>query len=223
MARFKPTFPQLQRGDPLARGLIAAYPFHEGAGKVLHDASGNRHDGTLQNAPPWIGGRAGSCLSFNGSNQSVDTGISNLPLTNLTISFWGNESSGNGGRIFGYENASSGSNGIALYFPGGPKLIMRNNGTSYDMGWGSIALGKWFHYVITISSIAGAVLYLNSAVVNSNSNARSYTSSGVTFHIGSAGAGGNYFKGLIDDVRIYNRALSAAEVKLSYVESGGLT
>lgn len=219
MARFKPTFPQLQRGDPLASGLIAAYTFHEGAGNTLHDVSGNRHNGSLQNGPPWIGGRAGSCLSFNGSNQSVDTGIGNLPLTNLTISFWANESSGNGGRVFGYENASSGSSGIGLYFPSGPKLIMRNNGTSYDMTWGSVVAGKWFHYVITISSVVGTFLYLNSAVVNSNSGAQSYTSSGVTFHIGSAGAGGNNFKGLVDDVRIYSRALSAAEIRLLYVVS----
>ena len=73
-------------GGPI--GLVAAYAFDEGSGTVLHDASGNGHDGTISGAT-WAGGHDGGALSFNGSNASVDLGrLGTFYQSGFTLEAW---------------------------------------------------------------------------------------------------------------------------------------
>ena len=150
----------------------------------------------------------------------MDTGINNLPLTDITVTFWAKTRSGSqaGSRPIGYENSGSGANGLAVYYPSAtnPWLIMRNAGTTYDMSMGTIIAEIWYQYTVTISSIDGTIVYLNGVRTNSNTSAKSYTSASVTFHMGSAGNAAVPFKGSMDDVRVYNRVLSAAEIARMY-------
>lgn len=157
-------------------------------------------------------GVVGQAFSFDGVDDYMSTSLNNLPLTDLTIDFWANTDSGNTGRLFGYENALYGSYGLAMYFPGPntstPYLIMRKGESYYDMSWGTIVPGTWNHYTATISSTAGTKTYLNGVLVSSNANATSYSyAPGVTFKIGSAGYGGYYYKGLVDEFKIFNTAV----------------
>jgi hypothetical protein len=177
------------------------------------------NNGTVQGGVTYVAGKVGQAFSFDGSDDYVHTSINNLPLTDLTIEFWANENSGNTGRIFGYEDAGEGSNGLGLYFPSKttPSLIMRNNGNTYDMSWGTITTGSWNHYAITISSSAGTKLYLNGVQTSSNAAAVGYSHNpSVSFNIGSAGLSGQYFKGLIDEVAVYSGALTAEEIASQY-------
>jgi len=187
------------------------------------DYSGNGNSGTCSGNPPWTARIAGvGALSFNGSGQFVSTSVNNLPTSDLSIAFWANASAGNGvgasHRIFGYENSSSGTNGLAMYFSTdtAPMLIMRNNGTSYDMAWGTISTGSWYHYAVTISSTAGTCVYLNGVLVNANISATAYSVAGQSFHIGTSGDAATPFIGSLNDVRVYNRALSVSEVAELY-------
>src|SRR5690242_12076043 len=69
-------------------GLVAAYAFDEASGTVLHDGSGNGHDGTVSGAT-WTGGHDGGALSFNGSNSSVDLGqLGTFYQSGFTLEAW---------------------------------------------------------------------------------------------------------------------------------------
>ena len=67
MGIFKPLPPRLQRGHPLARGLVGAWEFTEGSGLMAYDSSGYGNHGTLENGAAWSGGRAGSAALFGGN------------------------------------------------------------------------------------------------------------------------------------------------------------
>ena len=86
MAIAKPTFPRLQRGHPLVRGLVAAWTFHEGSGPTARDLSGRQNHGTLANGPAWVGGERGSAISFDGSNDRIN--IPAMALSVFSLSLW---------------------------------------------------------------------------------------------------------------------------------------
>ena len=57
--------------DGILNGLVGWWKFDEGSGTVAYDSSGNDLDGTTNGNPPWVSGKIGGALSFNGSNQYV--------------------------------------------------------------------------------------------------------------------------------------------------------
>jgi len=194
-------------------GLVAWWPGDDNASDII---GGN--DGTLMNGATFAPGEVGQAFSFDGIDDSIGTPINNLPLTDLTIDFWANEAPGNAGRIFGYEDIYSGADGLGMYFPSqtNPYLIMRDNGVAYDMSLGTITVGSWNHYAITISSTEGTKLYLNGIQTNSDPTAIAYSSAGISLRISSAGTDDVYFNGLIDEVQLYDRALSDSEIQAIY-------
>lgn len=164
-------------------------------------------------------GKFGQGALFNGTSSTITTPFNNnLSLTDLSFSFWANTNMGNTGRIIGYEDATSGTNGLAIYFPNNtsPTFVMRNNNTSYDTNFGTVSTGVWHHYAISISSTVGLKLYIDGGEVGSNASATAYTSAGKILHIGSGGNPDSYYKGSIDDFAIFSKALSATEVLTLY-------
>ncbi|HBB04001.1 TPA: hypothetical protein DCZ39_03845 [Patescibacteria group bacterium] len=77
-------------------------------GILIKDLSQYGNNGSGMGGITWTGnGKWNGGYQFDGINDYVSTSINNLPLTNLTIAFWAYEDANNGGRIFGYENASN--------------------------------------------------------------------------------------------------------------------
>ena len=219
----------------LSSGLVAWYPFDGNAS----DMSGNGNDGTVYGAT--LGedrnGEAGKAYEFDGVNDWID--LNNKLITeNFTLSLWTQidlnhtvESDEQGvvlhsayyngrGLITFYraEDYLSLPEGLEFRFHTGTSLS--NQKTSYDEGE-ITDFGNWNNLVITHTN--GAVTYFyNSSLAKSVSvssfvvtNSYPYTNNGET--IGKASwSNGSYFKGSIDDVRIYNRALSEAEVQALY-------
>ena len=214
----KPPVCILNRAHPLARGLVAAWPFDEGGGgKTVRDAVGSNH-GTAQAYNKWTGGAFGHCMAFNGTNDyvSVADSASLDGMANITIAFWGKAStfSDNAypvGKRASYEFLANG---------GKLKAGVNSGDWVYATTATSITTGVWFHATVTYDG-SNVKIYYNGSLEDTQPQsglvANNTNPLGLGFLLNPA-VEGYQFNGSIDDVRIYNRALSAAEVAAVYAD-----
>jgi chitodextrinase len=197
-------------------GLVAAYSFGEGSGGTVADGSGNGNTGTVQNATWTAAGKYGPALSFNGSNARVTiANASSLQLSGaLTLEAWVNPTTvasawrdviykGNDNY---YLMGTTDHAGAA----GGGALI----GGSYSEVFNTSPLptNTWSYLALTYDGTTER-LYLNGALVASKTKTGTITSSTNPLTIGSDPIYGQYFNGLIDEVRVYNTALTATAIQ----------
>src|SRR5262249_9509636 len=159
----------------------------------------------------------GSALSFNGANSIVTVADSpTLDMTTaLTLEAWVNPSAapqGWQGVIF-KEMPADGA--YFLYRSGyGPVPVagIYSGVERQILGTSGLGINTWTHLAFTYD---GAVerLYVNGVQVSSRAQTGAIQTSTGVLHIGGDDLWGEYFQGLIDEIRIYNRALSAAEVQ----------
>ncbi len=213
-------------------GLIAAYGFSEGSGTTTADASGNGLTGSLQNTTWTTLGKDGNALNFNGTSSFVDLGtLSSFPMTSSsTWSAWvfptGNPP--DDGQIIA---KSSGNDGWQLKTT--PDTGARTFGVAVSNGSGEVqrysntvlSLNRWY-YVAGVYNAASQTLDIyvngvldNGALVGTVPAAQSNPAS-VNVNIGRR-QGGYYFIGTIDDVRVYSRALSQAEIQADMITPVG--
>ena len=209
-------------------GLVAAYGFSEGSGATTADASGNGNSGTLKRAGWTAAGHSGNALSFNGSGAFVDLGNgATLQLSgSMTVSAWIRAAA------FPFDDAAvvskrtSSKVGFQLdtTIDTGPrtigfKLTSPTGAMMARYGASALQLNQWY-YVTGVYDAAAQTLnvYLNGALDNGTllgPVASAQQNSALNVNIGRrAGALGYAFNGTIDEVRIYNRALSPAEIQL---------
>ncbi len=202
---------------------VGYWKFDDFSGTTAVDASGMGNDGTINGATWEVRGKKGSALSFDGSDDRVVVSNANnsiLPPDNgaFTISLWFNS-----GEISTPSIKSIMSN--ETYLTSGFRFGTDNNGKlrfwSTESG-GSISLisnttireGSWYHAVVVYTGNS-AKMYINGVedvedtlgVVVSNTN---------DIHIARAIGGKQYFKGKIDEVKIYNYALTPRQVAMEY-------
>lgn len=217
-------------GSPAAvTDLLARWSFNEGAGTTAADASGAGHAGTVSGGAQWIPGRLGQALRFDGATGRVRVPASAglAPSAGVTVEAWVRRS-GSPGQ-FRYvvskgatacETASYGlysgpAGGLVFYVAGpGPTDFTR----SPDAGAG-IWDGQWHHVAGTFDG-AAVRLFVDGTEVASGTphgDPISYAelSTGDLFVGHYDGCDGLDFAGDVDDVRIYGRALGAAEIKAS--------
>ncbi len=209
-----------------ATGLVASYSFEEGSGTTTADASGNSNTGTLANATWTTSGKYGKALSFNGTSSIVNIAdAASLRLTTaMTLEAWVNPSAaGNVWRTVVMKEVA-GDLAYSLYANEDvnvPAAYVRIGTTSPRAGGASVVpLNTWTHLAATYG--AGSLrLYVNGTLVSTTAVTGSIASSTKPARIGGNTIWGEYFAGLIDEVRIYNRALSAAEIATDM--AGGYT
>ncbi len=188
---------------------------HNGAA----DRSGNANTGTLANAT-WAGasaGKFGNALSFNGTNAwvTVNSSSSLTLTTGMTAEAWVNPTAlGNAYRAVIFRE-QPGNEVYSLYadqagsqFPTGEVYV---NGYKDANGTAVLPLNSWTHLAETYDG-SSVRLYVNGTLVSTTAAAGSLASSTSPLRIGGNSIWGEYFSGLIDEVRVYNRALSAAEI-----------
>jgi hypothetical protein len=201
-------------------GPVAAYAFNEGAGTTLGDASGNGNTGTLQ-GPTWTAaGKYGAALSFDGINDLVVVNPSNsLNLsTAMTLEAWVFPTAAQSGwrtivqrEVDAFTFNASNING-ALHPAGGGTFDGQLDHTASPS---ALAVNAWSHVALTWDG-ATLRLYVNGAQVSSKPRTGTLQTSANgagPIRIGGNVPYGEFFQGLIDELRIYNRALSAAEVE----------
>lgn len=199
------------------------------------DKSGFNNVGYLTNAPSWTNGVMGGGLYFNqASSQVVGVGsVSSFQITYpITIAFWGKATtfaSGSSPDWDDYyvaigEDSVVGSMVVQLFGQpgGGLYQLMRNGTTGADRHFCAneslISAGTW-HHIVAVDSGTAMTVYVDTVASTNNLESFSRAAANGNLTIGGRGYSGNYTlyaDGAIDDVRIYNRALTADEVKLLY-------
>ena len=201
------------KGVPYDRSLVGYWNLNEGSGAVAYDSTGNGNNGTLTGAS-WVDGKYGKALTFDGASNKVDCGNNaSLRVQNLTVSFWFNSvNSTTDERAIvdkGWANGfACGHQTSKLYFLG------RKADTSAEQLYGLTNLtAGWNFYTATYNGII-LTLYLNGAYDNSD-NVSLVFNHAANLLIGK-NAGGGYYEGIVDDVRVFNRSLTAVEIAALY-------
>jgi len=205
-------------------GLVAAYNFNEGSGSTVTDLSGNNLTGTIVGATWTTGGKYGNALSFNGTSSYVDLGNpAVLQMTgNMTIEAWVKAAAtpADDGQIVAKSDSTSGWQLKTSHDSGPQTFAMAVTSSSATRGQRysttTCSLNTWYHIAGVYNTAAGTLdIYVN-GVLNSGTLRGSIPTSNrnaaVNVNIGRR-AGGYYFNGVIDEVRIYNRALSPTEIQ----------
>lgn len=198
----------------------------------------NNNAGTLRGSPTATTDRFGvtnGALNFNGTSQYISTTNSYSNPTNFTVSVWFKTTTTTGGSLIGFTSNQTGLTGShdrhiymgtdgRIYFGvyGGAVRTV-NSGTVYNDG-------NWHQVTATMSSSTGISLYLDGALVSTNSagtSAENFTGywrmAAQTFNVGWPSApSSSYFLGALDDAFIFNRVLSAAEVATLYSSPYGV-
>ena len=204
--------------QPNNLGLIAYWSFNEGKGTQVNDFSGSGNSGTLSGTtiPSWANGKRGGALNFDGSSSYITGSGSALPnvgvAASTTISAWIKPTSTSGTREIFTKGASGNCFNYGMVMVGGV-LSARNSNNDYALGSASITANIWQHVTVVFGS-AGATGYVNGVQVGTNASGATTNCATNNWSIGTRAynALSEFFPGIIDDVRIYNRALSATDV-----------
>jgi hypothetical protein len=203
-----------------AASLVAAYSFNEGSGTTVTDASGNNNTGTISHATWTTAGKFGGALVFNGTSAKVT--IPDVPslrfTTDMTLAAWVKPSKvtsawrdiiykGDGNY---YLMATSTTNSLPA---GGGRF----GGPSIEtLGTAALAVKTWTHLAVTYDG-AALRLYVNGVQVSSRAQTGNLVTSANPLQIGGDSIYGQYFRGTIDEVRIYDQALSPSEIQADMV------
>lgn len=167
----------------------------------------------------------GTCLDFDGVDDVVsfaDHASIDLPNTH-TIAAWVKPASfgeASGGRIV---DKDPGAGGYALFLQNnaGERCIRAFCGaTGHNSNLGIIQLGVWQHVAVTYDKDAGSnqvKFYYNGVAVGTSTDTDANTNTSASLRIGSNVAGDRAFHGKIDEVKVYDRALTATEIQNEFI------
>jgi phosphatidylinositol-3-phosphatase len=211
-------FALLPAGAPAASAsLVAAYSFNEGSGTVVGDSSGNGRTGTVSNGTWSASGKYGSALVFNGTSSVVTVAdATSLHLTSaMTIEAWVDPSTVTSAwRDVIYKgNDNYYLEGTSCCASGGPAAGGTFGALDDDVeGPSRLTANVWTHLAETYDG-ATVRLFVNGVQVASKAESGLLATSSNPLQIGGDSLYGQWFSGLIDEVRVYNTALSAAQIQ----------
>jgi len=215
------TLPDIPVTDP---NLVAWWRLDEASGTAAVDWSGHDHHGTLMGNPQHVNGYDGGALEFGGRDDFVHVpGPANLDFgTDFTWTAWIKTSSD--GTVIARAPATGN------WAQGGKSLFVRGGLLTVDVGWvgyveSTIAVddGQWHHVAATTQFQTGVTedtttLYIDGEFAGSRNdwNVNQFSEGSQSVKIGFTN--GNFpaspwFNGLIDEVRAYNKVLTATELK----------
>ena len=186
------------------------------SGTTLVDRSGRGHTGTISGATWSTQGKFGGALSFDGVNDWVtigDTAALDL-TTGMTLEAWVAPSTLSGWRTALLKERPGGL-AYALYTSGDdtrPSGYVAAPGDVAVIGSASLPVNTWTHVALTYDG-ANLRLFVNGVQVRTTALSSAITTSTGVLRIGGNSVWSEFFQGRIDDVRIYNRALTAGEIQ----------
>jgi glucose/arabinose dehydrogenase/fibronectin type 3 domain-containing protein len=205
-----------ESATPQPSGLVAGYTFDAGAGATAADLSGNNNNGTI-NGATWTTGRFGGGLSFNGTAKVQVASAPTLNLTTgMTLAAWIKPTANQNGWVTVIQKQTdayllNASNGQGALFPGGGATT--SGGWQYVSGTSANPVNVWTHLAVTYDT-SSVRLYVNGTQVASQAAIGTIQTTTSPLWIGGNSPYGEYFTGVLDEVRVYNRPLSAAEIQV---------
>ena len=217
--------------DPLhqlSKGCVFHLLLNEGSGSRAYDVSGHGNHGTLKNMCPnvqgskWQGSKFGGGLAFDGTDDYVDMGNTNDLCSSFSISIWSKINtvglsvqcllSKMPDAVVWWQlqikNSGSATPGhyTFQFDDDADKRVLNSNKPMDDNLW---------HYSVITRNASGYILYVDGIVHDTAASNGDLANSG-NLLMGLQTFQGYYLNGTIDEVRIYNRALSAQEIKQLY-------
>lgn len=229
-------------------GLIAYWKFDEGSGTTAHDSSGNGHTGTLVNGPSWVDGKYGKALSFDGENDYVDCGtLGTFGSTALegatTYMCWLNSSQAASSFILGTENDYP---KMAVVVHTNTPEVDRLRVYLRDDNWKRLAADLatpfdftgtgWHHFAFVLDAEHAELAFYIDGIPRAveyyyEDSPSSFSDFQYPLFIGAHDMWGSIeygppmqplpkvtFEGVIDEVMIFNRALTEEEIEEYYGE-----
>jgi hypothetical protein len=232
-----PTRTSTPAGTAAASGPVAAYAFGEGSGTSTADASGNGHTGTLFGNPVWTAGRYGSALQFSGGatydgvNLAPNNGFDGLVQGTLEawVKFDTSAAAGIHDWFDGHDTAGCSypfefdfnNRGGTVYW----EVWAGNTAQCTATFYAQVPIanpGLWHHLAYVVSGI-GNTWYLDGIAQTPSYLAGSAStrfffasiaaSSNTRYDVGTSEMQSETFKGIIDELRIYARPLTQAEIQ----------
>lgn len=207
-------------GTSLASGLVGHWTFD---GKYLStttatDASGQGNNGTLTGGPRPTFGRLGQALQVDGVDDYVDFGVSSGSLlvnTNFSVAFWTKVTGSCVGFCGFIAKSQSGPYPFAIRSL--PTMQYMINSDVLDTSFSPV-VGTWYHVLATFDTTSGRKFYVDGVLRASDAYTTVPGNNGDSVYMGLdyIPSGNRFVPALFDDVRIYNRALTAGEVKQLY-------
>jgi hypothetical protein len=209
------------------QGRIGYWKFDESSGTTAIDLAGGDNNGTLANAAQWQpgAGRTGGAVLYD---SVEDTGRVEIPTTGMSVSegtmmVWAKlaepypTNRNDASYFFGHTTQPSYANRLQLYMNAADTNLDLGLGDSHTRKTDMITLqtGTWYHVALTWN-LGNYVVFINGEQIASGT----YTGLTAIYDIMDIGNDGNptsgneeAFAGLLDEAQLYNRALSAAEIK----------
>ena len=209
--------------NPLPAGLVAGWNFNEALGTTSADASGNGNTATLVNGVVRAAGRYGNGLTFNGVDGYLtipNSASLNISGTGLTLSMWINPALSGGDSVvlgkFWNATMTSPYYQYGLELAGGtvPVFYVGTAGGPLSASMGSALTPNQWSYLAVVFDGAQVQFYLNGLLVTTVPLSATITARGNPFQLGADNVPSQFFKGSLDEVRIYNRALTTQEISI---------
>lgn len=190
------------------------------SGTTAFDRSGNSNNGTLTNGPTQVAGQVGGALNFDGVDDFVTIPYSaSLNPANFSFSFWAKLNGGNNYRSPLTNRQAPPFSGYLVYVAPGNQWEIWTGGTNWHFIFsGQTPSGSW-EYITGTYNGSTYSFYKNGVLITSQAQAYNQNPTGRLL----IGAGASettppqfYFPGQIEDVRIYNRALTPIEITTLY-------
>lgn len=208
--------------------LVGYWPMDEGKGTTIHDCSPNHIDGTFVALPdggsPWVQGRTGSAV-FASDNAAGCVDIPLPPKFRLvgvfTLSAWVNvdvyPAMGNFSYVFSHNKASpaQGAWRLATIAPQNLEFAGGwDGGGNMQLAGGGAPAKTWTHVAIVFKPSVSVEMYVNGALAAARTTAvpPAFVDDGSTLHLGCRGDAQFPLHGALDEVRVYDAALSIGDI-----------
>ncbi|MBI2591682.1 MAG: hypothetical protein HYW34_03330 [Candidatus Brennerbacteria bacterium] len=212
-------------GGPFS-GLVGYWKFDDGSGITALDSSGVGNTGTVVNGPVWTAGKSAGALDFDGVDDYVSVANSttlNINGNVLTISAWIKPDVVGGSTNATFVRKANITDKFILRndaLANGVTFVIDTGTNSFVTNVGTLQTGIW-QLVTAIYDGSNMRVHINASQVGSpTAKTGTLVSDTDPLYIGANGGTLQFFNGIIDEVRIYNRALSDSEVKQLYEDTG---
>jgi hypothetical protein len=193
---------------------VGVWLFDEGKGEIAKDISGNGKDGKLNGKTKWVNGKFGSALEFGTMGDHVFIEDILLTPTGWSISAWLNRAAGVDAIWLNHNNKRVSKSSLHLFFPGSSDkltLYYYDDAPGLPVANTPFKEGVWTHIVFVVNPNGNREAYVNGNLDSSDKNTMEYGGGAAPLLIGKYFDCCQYM-GLIDDVGVFNVALTKDDV-----------